>query len=338
VRLTAFGLSCSMLACQSGQVSRVEPTVPPSEPAPGDEQIIVEHEPEAIEPEPIARGPEAAVEITLPHPALWVEVSLGSRIVDGLYQLEGQCASIWFDDAQRVEWLQDGRTRAVNEPLSSAWGHAGAFHDSPVGNFVICDVSTRPVLRCRDNPCAYIWEDEGRNWAARRRCGLDPPPGRRSDIQRTRGFVPTRHWSNSDYFSTELSYICLRIEGHVYCYPLQWRVTRSTRIETPELSAWSDVRDVAAGGSQACAVRGDGSVYCWGMPYMPQVADDRSNEEAVLESMLEYSGHPWTPRRIEGLPPVVQISVGRTLACARTDDGRVFCWGAPACLASPSFP
>jgi hypothetical protein len=40
-------------------------------------------------PQPVARGPETPVEIRLPRPALWVEISLGARIVAGMYQPQG---------------------------------------------------------------------------------------------------------------------------------------------------------------------------------------------------------------------------------------------------------
>lgn len=337
---TVATLSCVLLACQSAPARRGEPSVLHTESAPSDERVTVENEPRepvAVAP-PAPLGPETPVEISLPRPALWIEISLGRRVVAGTYYLTDECASVWFDEAQRQEWREGGQVHPSSDTLSSAWGRSGAYHDSPVGSRVICDVTSTAELRCRNFGCSSVWENEERSASAQRRCWDDPSPGRPSDIQRTRHFTPTRHWIGTHFRSTELSYTCLRAQGRVFCYPLLQGVRRPARVPAPELSAWSDVRDLAAGGSQACVVLGDGSVHCWGMPYMPEVSADRSNEEVVFEAMLEHSGHPWTPRRIEGLPPVVQISVGLRLACARTLDGRVFCWGAPACLVSPTFP
>lgn len=69
--------------------------------------------------------------------------------------------------------------------------------------------------------------------------------------------------------------------------------------------------------SFACAVLGDGSVWCWGANRRAQLGHGQYHGEPVGE-----------PTRVVGLPPdVVQVAAGGLHACARTGSGRVWCWG-----------
>jgi alpha-tubulin suppressor-like RCC1 family protein len=81
----------------------------------------------------------------------------------------------------------------------------------------------------------------------------------------------------------------------------------------------SDITDasaVAAGQNHSCAVRLDGTVWCWG-----------DNEHGQLGSeTLEYSD---VPVQVAGLDDVVRLGSGaNSLAtCAVRADGTVWCWG-----------
>lgn len=78
------------------------------------------------------------------------------------------------------------------------------------------------------------------------------------------------------------------------------------------------VRQVAVAAGQACALRQDGSVTCWG-------AND-SGETGVTPNS------PPDPAMVEmpGLLPAVEISTSRRCSCARLVDGTVACWGQAA--------
>jgi alpha-tubulin suppressor-like RCC1 family protein len=78
--------------------------------------------------------------------------------------------------------------------------------------------------------------------------------------------------------------------------------------------------EVAVGGYFACARRSDGSVWCWGA---------NGARELGRTSASTCGGTPCDPKpaRVEGLPPVTQLSLGVDVGCARTTDARVFCWG-----------
>jgi alpha-tubulin suppressor-like RCC1 family protein len=74
--------------------------------------------------------------------------------------------------------------------------------------------------------------------------------------------------------------------------------------------AGNPVIDVSAGDFSTCALRADGSVWCWG----------------DLTSL--NSSPTFTPFKIANLPPVVQVATGHFHACARTAAGAAWCWGA----------
>lgn len=67
-------------------------------------------------------------------------------------------------------------------------------------------------------------------------------------------------------------------------------------------------------GTHACAVDGDGVVWCWG------------------DNWVGESGLPWTtyvlePVRVQGVPPAKLVVAGGAHTCALTVDHDVYCWG-----------
>jgi len=87
----------------------------------------------------------------------------------------------------------------------------------------------------------------------------------------------------------------------------------STAIETPAIS---DVVELAIGDLANLARTANGEVYFWGLDFMSV------DWLAFTDAMPVTS-----PRRVTGLPPVVEIEIGRATACARTLEGEVWCWG-----------
>ncbi len=76
------------------------------------------------------------------------------------------------------------------------------------------------------------------------------------------------------------------------------------------------VAQLSAGFGHNCAVLTDGTIRCWGLNTDGEVGDGTS---------LNYA---WTPRTVDGLTQVVEVSAGYEHTCARTRDYRLFCWGA----------
>ena len=74
---------------------------------------------------------------------------------------------------------------------------------------------------------------------------------------------------------------------------------------------------MGAGWGHVCALTSDGAVWCWGSRGFAQTGDGRvAPITAVATVPVQTIG--------EG---IVSLAVGNTVACARADDDRVWCWG-----------
>ncbi|MCA9673923.1 MAG: hypothetical protein KC464_02695, partial [Myxococcales bacterium] len=76
------------------------------------------------------------------------------------------------------------------------------------------------------------------------------------------------------------------------------------------------VTSVGIGDTTACALDVDGVVWCWGRDDHGQAGDGHADARFVGTPVQGIAGTP------------VQLSSTNHHTCARTDDGRVFCWGA----------
>ena len=82
----------------------------------------------------------------------------------------------------------------------------------------------------------------------------------------------------------------------------------------------NDIIQVALGAKYTCALKSNGSVWCWGEGYRRQLGNDSRNDSH-------------SPRAVNGinntgqLNGVVQISVGYVHSCALGSNGQVSCWG-----------
>lgn len=74
-------------------------------------------------------------------------------------------------------------------------------------------------------------------------------------------------------------------------------------------------RGLATGRMSTCAIDARGDVWCWGHN------GERESNPAVL------SGYTLAPTKVVLPAPAAQIRIGSQFACARFEDGRVFCWG-----------
>ncbi len=83
---------------------------------------------------------------------------------------------------------------------------------------------------------------------------------------------------------------------------------------TPALGL-TDVVELAAGASHACARRSDGTVWCWGANGSRQIGSGRSGTPTS------------TPVAVADLTGAVHIACGSLHSCAIVTDGTVRCWG-----------
>ena len=68
------------------------------------------------------------------------------------------------------------------------------------------------------------------------------------------------------------------------------------------------------GQGHTCAVRSDGSVWCWGRNRNGQLGDGTATRHL-------------TPVQVKGLTGVIQVAAGYEDTCAVRSDGTVWCWG-----------
>jgi alpha-tubulin suppressor-like RCC1 family protein len=69
-----------------------------------------------------------------------------------------------------------------------------------------------------------------------------------------------------------------------------------------------------AGGASSCAVKGDGTAYCWGDNFYGQLGDASTTDRKQ-------------PVAVSGLTDAVDVKVGDDFACALRKGGTVRCWG-----------
>lgn len=272
--------------------------------------------------------PSSARQIALPEPAVWVHA----------FDAGEACTAVWLDESRYAGWTVSEPPRwgtVVGFPPQTwsgsalQWFREESYRRLPVWVAVACAVGERGELTCRHHACT----DTVATQPPARCRGEGPPWSRaRSAVQRTHPFVPTHPWWRAGLLDGGVGHVCVRREGAVVCYALERDVARPTPVSTPALDALGPIRDLSGAGSTACAVLADGSIHCWGAPFSPEPST-REEADQELAAYLASPMPPFAPRRIEGVPPAVQVSVGRRHACARTGDGRVFCWGDPRCLA-----
>lgn len=107
-----------------------------------------------------------------------------------------------------------------------------------------------------------------------------------------------------------------------------------------EVAGIDDAIDLDVGGAHACAVRRDGSVWCWGAGQQGQLGDGMFATNQVWPGSADdcrsapVGGH--LDRPVAGratvapalrLPSATQVSAGWEHTCAVTHTGDVWCWG-----------
>jgi alpha-tubulin suppressor-like RCC1 family protein len=80
------------------------------------------------------------------------------------------------------------------------------------------------------------------------------------------------------------------------------------------------VSQVAAKGDHSCALKSDGSVFCWGSNSSGQLGDDSTDNRFVPVQVVGVGGSGY-------LTDVSQIAAGYSHTCALKSDNSVFCWG-----------
>jgi len=82
--------------------------------------------------------------------------------------------------------------------------------------------------------------------------------------------------------------------------------------------AEAGVVQVSAGNTHTCAIRGDGSVWCWGVNDKGQLGDNTVDDRRLPVPVVPYGE----------MGPAANVAVSQArYTCAATTDGELWCWG-----------
>jgi alpha-tubulin suppressor-like RCC1 family protein len=88
----------------------------------------------------------------------------------------------------------------------------------------------------------------------------------------------------------------------------------------------SNAVDVAVGQGHSCALKDDQTVWCWGWDEVGQLGVGDTTQGNCMRSGQPVACSD-TPIQVQGLGPVLSISVRQASACVIVEDGSVWCWG-----------
>ena len=121
-------------------------------------------------------------------------------------------------------------------------------------------------------------------------------------------------------------------DGRVWCWsyrslypgepprfgPILGNGERVGSFEPVEVSGLTEVEQVALTVWHTCAVRRDGTLWCWGVNGNGQLGDGTLDARS-------------SPTQVTSLSDVVEVATGLYSTCARLSDGQVLCWGFMGC-------
>ncbi|MEW6775836.1 MAG: chromosome condensation regulator RCC1, partial [Bdellovibrionota bacterium] len=91
--------------------------------------------------------------------------------------------------------------------------------------------------------------------------------------------------------------------------------TNTSPVPVQEFSAALDWAQVAAGSTHTCAVKTDGTLWCWGTNTFGELGNNSPSQSLV--PVQEFLGDlDWS-----------QVSTGTSATCASKADGSIWCWG-----------
>jgi alpha-tubulin suppressor-like RCC1 family protein len=91
--------------------------------------------------------------------------------------------------------------------------------------------------------------------------------------------------------------------------------TTHPRLSPVQVSGLTGVEQVSPGEGHTCALKSDGTVWCWGYNDYGQVGDNSMTQRNV-------------PVQVSGLTNVAHVQAGDFLTCAIKQDETAWCWGA----------
>lgn len=120
-------------------------------------------------------------------------------------------------------------------------------------------------------------------------------------------------------------YCVLLSSGRVACYP---PMSGPAVFENGPVivEGLEDITQVSVGSGHACALKRDGTVWCWGHNEFGQTGTPPESPDTCVTPHAAYYCIR-TPRRVEGLNDVEELHAGGDMTCIRRRDRTLWCWG-----------
>lgn len=131
--------------------------------------------------------------------------------------------------------------------------------------------------------------------------------------------------SGAELSANSFGYCVVLSSGRVACYTIE--STGSYDAGPALVSGLEDISHVAVGGEHACALKRDGTVWCWGDNQLGQTGVPlESSQTCESPSGIPRYCVP-EPRQVADLNDVEEVSAGGRMTCVRRRDRTVWCWG-----------
>lgn len=225
----------------------------------------------------------------------------------------GPLAGVAFGDQFAIAWDEDGKVIGWGAPDETSF--RSAFIVKPVVIVLGFNVSQAAVWSRggHGHGCLVIPDGTAACWGRNDRGQLGA--SRVFGIFRIQPLTRVTAMSVGDRFSC-----ATRDDASAWCWGANdagqlGDETARDHAEASRVRVPAQILSVSTGARHACALTRDGSVWCWG-------AND--HRQLGVGSVELFSV---TPLRVVGLPKATAVSLGDDFSCARTEDGRVWCWG-----------
>ncbi|MDT8446893.1 MAG: Ig-like domain-containing protein [bacterium] len=117
------------------------------------------------------------------------------------------------------------------------------------------------------------------------------------------------------------AFYILRTDGTLRCWGSNYygqcgnNSTTTVLITSPAtVSGLTGITQISSKGSHACALKSDGTVWCWGHNLYGQLGNNSTTNSSV-------------PVQVSGITTATKVAAGSTHSCALLSDGTVKCWG-----------
>jgi alpha-tubulin suppressor-like RCC1 family protein len=104
-------------------------------------------------------------------------------------------------------------------------------------------------------------------------------------------------------------------------------------VPVTKIPGLTNIVQISAGGRHSCALRRDGTVWCWGENLTGQVTGNETLAQGCPVTDDTCSA-PTPVTQVMGISGATQVSAGYVHTCALIDDGTVRCWGSNDSLQS----